>query len=137
MKLLPHWVLTDSHPAFYDSESATAIEQTARVYAAMQSLISEYNSFVDSVNKTIEDFKTGAQNDYSVFQVAIRQEFQDFIDLVNLKIQAQDAVIADAVNFMKTNLETAIHSLLGDEILVYAEYDEEAESLNFIISGGE
>lgn len=123
MNLLPHWVLTDKFPAFYDSDSKTAIEQTARVYAAMQTLIAECNSFVDSVNQHITDFENGAKKDYEVFTTELRQEFQDFIDVIELKIQSQDKKISDtlseqdeqisdAINYMKTNLRATITALI-------------------------
>ena len=104
MYKLRHWVLTDKFPAFYDAESATAIEQTAKVYGAFNELVDEYNNFVDVYNQHVEEFEQGMVTDMEAFQVGIRQEFQDFIDTVDLKIKNQDAVIADAVQYMKTNL---------------------------------
>lgn len=41
---MPNWCITDKHPAFYDTESATAIEQTAKLYGAMQNLIDTFNN---------------------------------------------------------------------------------------------
>lgn len=140
MNLLPHWVLTDKFPAFYDSESKTALEQTARVYGAMQELIKEYNSFVDSVNQHILDFENAAKKDYEIFTTAIRQEFQDFIDVVTLKIQSQDSIIEDAVSYMKTNLSESIDAALlemrangsfSQEVLkVYADMENQIAALN-------
>ena len=111
MYTLPRWVLTNSKPGFYDTESATAIEQTAKLYKAMQDLIDEYNSFAEKSNKIITDFIEGTQKDYEAFQVALRQEFQDFIDTIELKCLDQDRkiselnkVIDDAVGYMKDNL---------------------------------
>lgn len=140
MNLLPHWVLTDKFPAFYDSESKTAIEQTARVYGAMQELITEYNKFVDSVNQHILDFENAAKKDYEIFTTAIRQEFQDFIDVVTLKIQSQDSIIEDAVSYMKTNLSESIDAALlemrasggfSQEVLkVYADMENQIAALN-------
>lgn len=112
MHLLPHWVLTDKNPAFYDSESATAIEQTAKVYAAMQELITEYNKFADCVNSHIEEFINDTNADYEEFRTGVHQEFQDFIDTVELKMKSQDANIEDAINYMKTNLNSAITELV-------------------------
>lgn len=85
MERLPHWVLTNKFPALFDSESATVIEQTARVYGAMQALIDEYNTFVDEMNKTVT------------------QEFQ-----------SQDQTISEAVDFMTKNLAAGIEALLSE-----------------------
>lgn len=111
MNLLPHWVLTDKFPAFYDSESKTALEQTARVYAAMQELITEYNKFVESVNGAITDFDTSSTKEYEIFTTAMSQKFQDFIDVINLKIKSQDLTIKESVDYLKTNLYNSLESL--------------------------
>ena len=111
VKLLAHWCVTDFQPAIYDVDSATAIEQTAKVYAKMQELVTAYNTFVDNVNKHILEFEDGTNKSIEVFQVGIRQEFQDFIDIINLKIKDQDKVIADAVTYMKEHLVQTIKDL--------------------------
>jgi len=90
MQLLPHWRLTDPHPAFYDTESGSAIEQTAKVYAAMNELIKEYNAFVDSINTKITEYTAAEADDKELWRKSIRQEFQDFIDIVDLKVREID-----------------------------------------------
>lgn len=55
IKSLPNWVLTGTYPAFYDSESLTAIQQTARLWAKVQELITTYNEFVNTINEKIEE----------------------------------------------------------------------------------
>lgn len=139
MNLLPHWVLTDKFPAFYDSESKTALEQTARVYGAMQQLITEYNKFVDNVNQHIAVFENAAKKDYEIFTTSIRQEFQDFIDIIDLKIKSQDSIISNAANYMRTNLYESISTLLAEmrasgdfsrEILnVFSDYQNQLSAL--------
>ena len=134
MYKLRHWVLTDKFPAFYDAESATAIEQTAKVYGAFNELVDEYNNFVDVYNQHAEEFEQGMVTDMEAFQVGIRQEFQDFIDTVDLKIKNQDAVIADAVQYMKTNLNNSIKALLtsmsvAGELTVNTTLNTETERL--------
>lgn len=116
MKKLPHWCITDKHPALYDTESATAIEMTAKLYGAMNELISDYNKFVDGINENIDDFEKGILKDAEEFRVAMRQEFEDFIDVVELKLQSQDKEIADAIKYMKNNLEEGINKVVSDMI---------------------
>lgn len=112
MELLPKWVLADTNPAIYDCESSTAITMVAKLHAKMQELINEYNSFADSWNKSIEEFTNATNENNTTFAVALRQEFQDFIDVINLKVQA----IEQEYN---TNLETITNTLNGytNEIL--------------------
>ncbi len=107
MRKLPHWVLPNRNPAFYDSESATAIEQTAKVYAAMNELIDNYNAFVDSVTSANETFQAELTGETNTFAVGLRQEFQDFIDIVELQVNA-------AESFMRENLQQSADIYLTD-----------------------
>lgn len=91
---LPKWRLTNPFPAFLDSESGTAIEQTAKVYGAMQTLIDEYNAFAESVEKQINEFTAETEADQKVFETALRQEFQDFIDTIDMKLATMETTLA-------------------------------------------
>ena len=116
MKNLINWFLTDKKPAFYDCESGTSIEQTARVYKAMQELITEYNSWVEKSNKIIADFTASATKNQEVFETALRQEFQDFINVVDLKV-------LELEQYVKVNLSTEIRKL-WDEMAETGEIQE-------------
>ena len=109
---LPHWVLTDKFPAFYDTESKTAVEMVARLYAKVQEIIVDYNRFIDVINDEIETFTSGTSKDLEAFKLGIRQEFQDFIDLVELKLNDQDDEITEAVQYMKNNLSQSITNIV-------------------------
>lgn len=113
MRKLPKWCITDTFPSLYDNESATAIEQTAKLYGAVNDMIDEYNAWVDKINNTIEEFINDTNADYETFKVALRQEFQDFIDVVDLKLRSQDSTIENAVNYMKTNLRSSVRELIA------------------------
>lgn len=115
MKLLPRWIFTKGLGAFYDGESATCMEQTFKVYEAMNSLITEYNEFVDTTNKTITDFVAESEQNFDEFAIGLRQEFQDFIDTIDLKVVALnqafdelkgdwDVLSADLRNELATSL---------------------------------
>ena len=130
MVQLPRWVLTNRNPAFYDSESATALEQTAKLYGAMQTLIDEYNAFAEKTEKAINDFMSDANTDREVFEVAMRQEFQDFIDVVDLRLQT---IENDVVAYSKKMIDEAIQS---GKISVIETYNEETESLDMTVTGG-
>lgn len=138
---LPKWLLTDKNPAFYDLESATAIEQTAKVYGAMRDLIKHYNEFVESIEREVNKFSLENNEDLESFKVGIRQEFQDFIDIINLKVKGLSVEVDKAVSFMVENLETSVISVvesmresgeLSEAILTA--FDNLTESLNSEIS---
>lgn len=137
MQLLPKWVLPPTMPSVYDSESFTALEMVAKVYGAMNELIAEYNTFADSVNKKIDTFTAETEEQYNLFAMDLRQEFQDFIDVVDIKIKAQDkdleTVIKNIESLVKTEVNTAI---ANGGIFVGERYDPVTESL-YITTGGE
>lgn len=108
IKHLPHWVLTDLQPAFYDVESGTSLQQTAKMYGKVQELIDLYNEFVTKINKYIKDFEDGIITDFEEFKNCIIKVMNDYIETIDTKINLQDAKIEDAVNYMKnTIVETA------------------------------
>ena len=178
---LPHWVLTDVHPAFNDVESVTAIEMVARLYGKMQELIDDYNSYVDQINEEIEKFETGMTESLEEFKECITGIVNDYIKSVDTKLQlqdeeieafekqtnytleqylvtinnkfdeqdayieerldAQDLTIADAVTYMKTNLQTTVNNLFQQSLEtgnihvdLFELYEEEPEYLHLGIS---
>ena len=137
VELLNKLRIDNTLPAFNDLESATAIELVSKVYSKMNELIKEHNSFVDNVNKTIEDFKNSTTKDLEAFEVALRQEFQDFIDVINLKIMSQDNLIEGAIDYMKNNLEATvteqINTAINDgRIVIGLNYNETTENLDVV-----
>lgn len=94
MKLLPKWIMQDTSPAVYDTESVTAIEGVAKLHAAMQAMINEYNTLVDSINGQFEQIVSTYGKDQQEYESALRQEFQDFIDIVNLKLKSIEVPVA-------------------------------------------
>ena len=87
MELLPKLNLQNTIPSFYDTESVTVLELTSKLYGAMNELIKDYNNFVEETNNKITEFTEGTNENLETFETAMRQEFQDFIDVVNLKIE--------------------------------------------------
>ena len=54
--VLPPWVETGLQPAFYDLESGTVLQQTARMYAKVRELVDSYNQFTEDVTDTVNDY---------------------------------------------------------------------------------
>ena len=112
---LPEWRLTNPFPAFYDSESGSAIEQTAKVYKAMQELIKEYNTFSEGVTKAINDHDNEIAEKLELFELEFSQKFQDFIDTVELEIEhaSEEEIAKITAKFteLQTELETAIANI--------------------------
>ena len=137
---LPKWNIADSNPAFYEYESATAIEMVAKLYAKVKELIESHNTFTDEMTKAFEEFKQAVNDNFELFSTELRQEFQDFIDVVELKIKDQDAKIDDAVDYMKnkivsTTQNIVINALANGNIYAKLNYDTENEALELVLAG--
>lgn len=86
IQLLPKWNLHNKRPSFYDTDSVTMLELAAKLHGAMNEVIEAYNELEENINKQTGDFITETNQDREVFASALRQEFQDFIDIINLKL---------------------------------------------------
>ena len=99
MNKLPKWLLTSGLPAFNDHESFTSMEATYKLYQTMNNLIDEYNEFVDHYNSEWEQFETKYNSDIEVFTTSMRQEYQDFIDVVDVRLTNIETILnSDDVN---------------------------------------
>lgn len=78
MQLLPKWVLPPTMPAIYDLESGTALEMTAKVYGAMNTLIEEYNKFADSVNTAMGTFTEEEKTARKQFETDVTKVYREF-----------------------------------------------------------
>lgn len=128
MKQLPNWVLTNPFPAFYDSESGSAIEQTAKVYKAMQELIKEHNTFIEQLNETIKNI----DSDNAKFKECITELVENYIKLIDEKMIQQDLLITE-------NFEEGIKNVIDSgKVKATGVYDETTESLDIkiIFDGG-
>lgn len=155
--LMPPWALTNPQPAFLESESGSVLQQTAVMYAKVNELVESYNSFTQNINKEMQDFLDADAKSKEEHMTAIRQEFQDFIDVINLKVMelensmnayqkdmeswkaTQEQIIRNAENYMKNNIVSTTESVVNDALAnetIYAKmkYDEETESLSLVFS---
>ena len=144
LKHLPHWVLTDPQPAFYDCESATAVQQTAKIYAKIQELITLYNEFTNEVNRYITEFEDGIIKDFNCFQNYVIKTMNDYIESIDTKIELQDNKIQEAIDYMKNNLVSTVTTLFNQAVqngditaTLYEDYDSDDESLVLSIVASE
>lgn len=157
-KPLPHWCLTDLQPAFYETESGSAIQMVARVYKKIEELVCNYNSFVDEINRYVEEFESGMIADFDCFKNCIIKTVNDYIETIDTKINLQDAaieakfaeqddVIAGAVQYMKDHIVATTSELFQEAIAagtitaeLDVDYDASTEAMTLSINatnGGE
>lgn len=116
IKLLPKWCLTETHPAFYDVDSKTAVGQTARVYAAMLELQEDYNSFVSEINICITDFINNVNADQECFKNQITKIVHDYIAMLDEKLKLQDKEIQESIVYIKDNLQEGIKEVINEMV---------------------
>lgn len=104
---LPLWNYPGTHPAFYEGDSVTAIEQTAKIHAKMNELIEDYNKFANECNTKIETFEGKTLEELQIFETGLRQEFQDFINTVDIKFSSYDLNVSE----IKKELDKTIESV--------------------------
>lgn len=141
LKPLPDIALTNLQPAFYDVESVTAVQMVSKFYTYLQNIVDDYNSFANEVNQEIENFENDTNTNYEEFQNCIKQMILDYIESIDTKINNQDLIIQDAVNYMKNNInETTtelVNQAIDDGIInVSVTYDPEDEEISIITSEG-
>ena len=56
VEFLPPWVETGIQPAFYDKESGSVLQQTARMYARVNMLIRMFNKLSKETKETVEHY---------------------------------------------------------------------------------
>ena len=141
MYLLPKWVLTQNRPSVYDSESLTSVQMVAKVYQAMNDLIEEYNKFADEVNASILEYQESLTKDNEAFKECITTIVENYIKSIDIKIEKQDLVIQNAIDYMKENIANTTNEIVNEaiskgQIVVYEDYNEATESLNLLVTGG-
>lgn len=94
INFLPPWVETNIQPAFYDKQSGTCLQQTARMYAKVNQLVRIANEQYETIADYIQRFIT--LKDYV-------EDYFDNLDVqeeINLKLDqmAEDGVLTDLVS---------------------------------------
>ena len=116
VEFLPPWVETGLQPAFYDKESGSVLQQTARMYARVNMLIRMFNKlskntkdeverFEASVNETVDEYieKFNQLHDYV-------HDYFDNLDVqeeINNKLDqmAEDGTLSEIINqYLQSNV---------------------------------
>lgn len=123
IQMLPLWQISDSKYSVYDTESGTAIEMSAKVYSAMRELQKDYNLFVTEVNDRISIFIESTNKNIDEFEKELTKIIHDYILCIDNKIDVQDSRINEAIEDMKTNLNSSITEIIS-EMKANGELDE-------------
>jgi len=99
INFLPPWVETNIQPAFYDKESGSVLQQTARMYAKVNQLIRHFNDLSKETKETVDEY-IGIVNEYIEKFVELKDYVDDYFE--NLDVQEEidhklDEMLADGV----------------------------------------
>ena len=97
VEFLPPWIETGIQPAFYDKESGTVLQQTARMYARVNMLIRMFNKLSKETKKTVEEYidKFNELHDYVMDYFAnldVQEEINNKLDAM-----AEAGTLADII----------------------------------------
>ena len=123
IKPLPSWALINRFPAFYEGESLTAVEQTARVYAKINELIDSYNKYVSEINVQLTELETKHNEDIECTIKTIVKITSDYINTVDLKLIHQDRKIKEFIDAYKNQIAETVNTLVS-EMREMGELDE-------------
>lgn len=111
INFLPPWVETNLQPAFYDLESGTSLQQTARMYNKVNELVRSVNNQNEIIADYIEQFNE--LHDY-VYDYFDNLDVQNEIN-VKLDEMARDGslqtIFANYINPVVEGLETRVDGL--------------------------
>lgn len=123
MNTLPKWMLANPFPAIHDFESLTVIDQTARIYGAMNQLIENYNKMVEQISA----FEKSEEETREEFELKITKVMNEFM------CSMRQTFITDISGTVEGLLNEALEA---GTITLTEHYDPVTESLN-LVAGGE
>lgn len=112
---LPPWVETGLQPAFYDMESGTVLQQTARMYAKVQQVTRLFNELSEETKTTVEEYIAKFDALEGKF-VELKDFVEDYFD--NLDVQEEINNKLDAMAEDGT-LEEIVENYLGSNLKIY------------------
>lgn len=128
---LPKWVIPDKYPALYDLESATVLEMVSKLYGSMQTLISDYNEYVTTLNKNLDTYESEMTTANECFKNTMETFVDNFIKCVDIRIDKQDLKLANAINDIVSTAKSVTEKAIADgEVLVDAVARESVNTVN-------
>lgn len=97
VEFLPPWVETGLQPAFYDKESGTVLQQTARMYDRVNMLVRMFNKLSKETKNVVEEYigKFNDLHDYVYYyfdNLDVQEEINNKLDEM-----AEDGTLADII----------------------------------------
>ena len=135
IEFLPPWVETNLQPAFYDVESGTVLQQTARMYAKINDIIKVINNYNDYQGEieALQAQMADLRKQFSGFQVSVDDQLDDFMaDVVNL-ITAQINYVKNYSDQEDAKLKAYIDNAIMGNIYLYNPASGVIDSLQNVV----
>jgi uncharacterized protein Yka (UPF0111/DUF47 family) len=98
---------------FFESRGKSATELLALHHAKLNECIKEVNSFTSSINLKMETFTKEIDDLLNVYKTSYRQEFQDFIDVIDLKLKSTNLEF-ETVKLKIIEIEKSVENLTNE-----------------------
>jgi len=133
IKPLPNWAYLDSRYAFSDTESATAVEQTAKLYKKIQELITTWNTFELDFRNKLDSFKKEITDEEQCFEDNMVTLIHNYIHQIDDTIAKQNLFVEDVKNNMIEVARGIVDEMFANgEVVITTNYNEETESLDMV-----
>lgn len=138
VEFLPPWIETGRQPAFYDKESGSVLQQTARMYARVNMLIRMFNKLSKQTKQTVEEYidKFNELHDYVMDYFAnldVQEEINNKLDDMVEQGTLQE-IIADYLNSKAVFGYDTVADMKSATNLIAGSY---AKTLGFTTKGDE
>lgn len=139
VEFLPPWIETGLQPAFYDKESGTVLQQTARMYAKVNEVVATVNHQNEVINDFIDQFNALHDYVYDYFEnlnvqaeidnkldemyangqldLLFSKYVNDYVDATNLKIDTLEEKV-NALNDLSPEVVSST-SAMTDQSKIY------------------
>ena len=148
VEFLPPWVETGLQPAFYDKESGSVLQQTARMYARVNMLIRMFNKLSKNTKTEIENFEastTETVNDYINKFNELHDYVHDYFD--NLDVQeeinnklddmAEQGILQEIITtYIQSNVAWTFDNISEMQAATNLTSDSYARTLGFYTANG-
>lgn len=111
--VLPPWVETGLQPAFYDLESGTVLQQTARMYAKVNEIATGYTTFTTNVTNEINQFEQDTNDEIERFENATNDEIERFENATNDEIERFENATNDEIERFEGVVNDTVEEYIG------------------------
>lgn len=140
IELLPPWVETGLQPAFYDKESGSVLQQTARMYAKVNETVAGVDHLNDVVDDYIERFNDLHDYVYEYFDTLdVQEEIDNKLDKMIDDGSFQpllNITFTTYYNQLKTYTDNALDNKVDKDGIGQVTFNNLSQSVKEMFTGG-